>query len=250
MADNFNTNSKNKTTQNFIELSGSSFFRIKIAYSLLFQKPIKITKIRTNDINPGLSQYEVSFLKLIETITNGTLIELSKTGTVLKFTPGVITNNYGDMIEFPCDNSRCLTYYLEGIVPIAMYGKESLNITLTGVTNDTNDISVDTFKSVTAALIQKMVLGDKVEFEIKRRGMFPLGNGCVRFRCPIVTFLNCFDWIDEGKIKRVRGTAFTSRVPGIIATRMIDSTRGVFNNFLPDVWIGVDNFKSKNQEEL
>jgi RNA 3'-terminal phosphate cyclase-like protein len=95
-----------------------------------------------------------------------------------------------------------------------------------------------------------LVIGDKVECDIKKRGVHPLGNGQVKFRCPIITFLNYFDWIDEGKIKRIRGNAFTSRIPGSFCTRMVDACRGVFNNFLPDVWIAVDNVKSKNTEEM
>lgn len=232
-----------------LKLKSSNFFRIKIAYSLLLQKPIEISEIRSNSINPGLTEYEISFLKLVEKITNGTKIEINKTGTSLKFYPGVITNNYGEQIEINCDNSRCLTYYLEGLIPVSLYGKESLHIILNGITNNEMDISCDTFKSVTCALLSKLVIGDKVEFDIKKRGVLPLGNGQIRFKCPIITFLNNFDWIDEGKIKRIRGLAFTSRVPGAFATRMIDACRGVFNNFLPDVWIAVDNYKSKNKDE-
>ena len=81
-------------------LNGSNYFRVKIAYSLLLNKPIEIRGIRENSINPGLTEYEISFLKLIEKITNGTKIEISKTGTMMKFSPGVITNNYGDDFEF------------------------------------------------------------------------------------------------------------------------------------------------------
>jgi RNA 3'-terminal phosphate cyclase-like protein len=229
-------------------LNGSNYFRVKIAYSLLLNKPIEIRGIRENSINPGLTEYEISFLKLIEKITNGTKIEISKTGTIMKFSPGVITNNYGDDFEFECHNSRSLTYYLEGIVPIAMYGKESLNCTLYGVTNDNTDISVDTFKSVTCGLLQKLVIGDTISLDIKKRGIYPIGGGLVKFKCPIVTFLNHFDWIEEGKIKRIRGMAYTSRVNATMSTRMVDACRGTFNNFLPDVWISVDNYKDKSRE--
>ncbi len=31
---------------------------------------------------------------------------------------------------------------------------------------------------------------------------------------------------------------------------MIDACRGVFNNFLPDVWILADNFKDKNKDQM
>jgi RNA 3'-terminal phosphate cyclase-like protein len=230
------------------KLKGSNYFRIKIAYSLLLGRPIEVTAIRENDINPGLTEYEISFLKLIERITNGTKVEISKTGTMMRFYPGVITNNYGDEFDFECHNSRCITYYLEGILPISMYGKESLNCVLHGVTNDNNDISVDSFKSTTCALIQKLVIGDTISLDIRKRGVYPLAGGMVRFKCPIVLFMNNFDWTDEGKVKRIRGLAFTSKISTAMSTRMIDASRGAFNNFIPDVWISVDNYKDKTKE--
>lgn len=234
----------------FEKIKGSNYFRYKIAYSLLLNKPVEIYDIRCNDINPGLTESEISFLKLIERITNGSKVEISKTGTILRFTPGVITNNYGDDFEFDCDRSRGITYYLEGILPISLFGKESLNCTLTGITNNSTDMSVDSFNNTTCKLIQKLVIGDTIKLDVKKRGILPNGKGLVKFRCPIIVFLNYFDWIDEGKIKRIRGTAFTSKVSGVFSTRMIDACRGVFNNFLPDVWILADNYKDKNKEEM
>ncbi len=234
----------------FEKIKGSNYFRNKIAYSLLLNKPIEIYDIRSNDINPGLSESEISFLKLIEKITNGSIVEISKTGTILRFTPGVITNNYGEDFEFDCHNSRCLTYYLEGVLPISLFGKESLNFTLNGITNNDTDMSVDSFSNTTCKLIQKLVIGDTIKLDIKKRGVLPNGKGQVKFKCPIIIFLNYFDWVDEGKIKRIRGTAFTSKVSGVFSTRMIDACRGVFNNFLPDVWILADNYKNKNKDEM
>jgi RNA 3'-terminal phosphate cyclase-like protein len=235
-------------TSSIIKLEGSNYFRIKIAYSLLLSRPIEISNIRTNSINPGLNEAEISFLQLIEQITNGSLVEISKTGTILKFTPGVITNNYGDEFRFECDNSRCLSYYLEGILPIAMYGKESLKCILIGVTNNSTDISCDTFRNTTVPLIQKLVIGDTISLDIKKRGVFPIGKGEVKFLCPIITYLNNFDWEEPGKVKKIRGTAFSSKIPGTVTTRMVDACRGVFNNFIPDVWIAVDNYRNKEEE--
>ena len=217
---------------------------------MLLNKPIEIYNIRAEDINPGLNESEISFLKLIERITNGTQVEISKTGTILRFSPGVITNNYGQDFEFDCHNSRGITYYLEGILPISLYGKESLQCQLTGITNNNIDMSVDTFNSTTCKLIQKLVIGDTIKLDVKKRGVLPNGKGLVIFKCPIIIFLNFFDWVDEGKIKRIRGTAFTSKVSGVFSTRMIDACRGVFNNFLPDVWILSDNYKNKNKDEM
>jgi len=78
--------------------------------------------------------------------------------------------------------------------------------------------------------------------------VLPIGNGEVIFNCPIIRFINPINWEDEGKIKRIRGMAFTSKLGSSITTRIVDSCRGVFNNFIPDVWIYVDNYKSKTEE--
>ena len=83
---------------------------------------------------------------------------------------------------FDCDKSRCITYYAEGLIPICLYGKESLHIKLKGITNNLEDNSVDSFKMSTCALLQKLIIGDTVEFKINKRGVLPNGVGEVYFK--------------------------------------------------------------------
>ena len=243
-----NTQKINKNK--YLELHGSNYFRLKIAYSLLLNRAIKISDIRSDSINPGLTSYEINFLHLISSITNGTIIHINSTGTNLTLIPGTITNNYGDNFTFETDRSRCITYYCEGLIPISFFGKESLHISLTGITNNDIDCSVDSFQMSTCLLMQKLIVGDNVEFKIKKRGVLPNGKGEVYFKIPIVTNFAPFDWKDEGKIKRVRGIAFTSKLQSSYSRALIDSCRGVLNNFLPDVYIMNDNYKDKNLNEI
>ena len=232
------------------ELQGSNLFRLKIAYSFILNRPIKLSNIRPDSTNPGMNQYEISFLKLVSEISNGTKININQTGTGFTLIPGTITNNYGDEFVFECDKSRCITYYAEGLIPICLYGKESLHIKLKGITNNLIDNSVDSFKMSTCVLLQKLIVGDTVEFKINKRGVLPNGTGEVYFKIPIITGLAPFDWINEGKIKRIRGVAFTSKLPSSFTTQMIDTCRGVLNNFIPDVWIAVDNYKDKELDKI
>ena len=39
-------------------------------------------------------------LKLVEIVTNGSIIDINVTGTQVKFTPGIITNNNGEEFTF------------------------------------------------------------------------------------------------------------------------------------------------------
>ncbi len=232
------------------ELEGSNLFRLKIAYSFILNRPIRLSNIRAESVNPGMTQYEINFLRLVSEISNGTKININQTGTGFTLIPGTITNNYWVELVFECDKSRCITYYAEGLIPICLFGKESLHIKLKGITNNLIDNSVDSFKMSTCVLLQKLIVGDTVEFKINKRGVLPKGTGEVYFKIPIITGLAPFDWINEGKIKRIRGVAFTSKLPSSFTTQMIDTCRGVLNNFIPDVWIAVDNYKDKELDKI
>jgi RNA 3'-terminal phosphate cyclase-like protein len=83
--------------------------------------------------------YEISFLRLLDKITNGSVIEISHTGTSVVYRPGVII---GGTIEHDCPNSRAIGYFLEGIVALAPFAKSNLNCLFKGITNDNVDPSV------------------------------------------------------------------------------------------------------------
>lgn len=55
-----------------LKFSGSAMFRQRIVAALLSNKTLKIDKIRENHPEfPGLQDFEASFLRLIEAITDG-----------------------------------------------------------------------------------------------------------------------------------------------------------------------------------
>jgi RNA 3'-terminal phosphate cyclase-like protein len=86
-----------------LEFNGHAYLRQHILLSILSQRQIIVKNIRSEEENPGLLQYEISLLKLIEKVTNGCEININKTGTRLIFTPGYIDCNDGLPIEHECD---------------------------------------------------------------------------------------------------------------------------------------------------
>ncbi len=82
-----------------LHFNGHQYLRHRLVLSLLSGKPVRIDKIRPEDKNPGLRgeltfvspcrqrkpislfpDYEVSLLRLLERVTNGTIIEINVTG--------------------------------------------------------------------------------------------------------------------------------------------------------------------------
>lgn len=88
----------------------------------------------------SLVDYEVSFLRLIEKLTNGTTIEISYTGTTVLLHPGLLP---GGTYTHTCPTSRGIGYFLEPLVVLGCFGKRALEITLDGITGEEGrDLSV------------------------------------------------------------------------------------------------------------
>lgn len=223
-----------------LTFSGSSFFRQRILLATLAGKPVRIEGIRAEDENPGLRDFEIQFLKLVERLTNGGSVEISYTGTAVVYKPGVIT---GGVVAFDCGLQRSITYFLEPLICMAPFSKLAFRLTLTGLTCDTIDATVDVLRNVNVKLLKPFGVDDGVELTIRKRGSPPLGGGEVYFTCPVVSSLAPVQLEDPGRIKRIRGIASTTRVSPQISNRMIEAARGVLNPFIPDVFIYSDVYK-------
>lgn len=70
--------------------NGSNFFRQRLLLSTLSGRSVKIEEIRSSHDDPGLREYEVNLIRLLDKITNGTRVELSETGTSLYYQPGIL----------------------------------------------------------------------------------------------------------------------------------------------------------------
>ncbi len=55
----------------------------RLQLSILSGRSILITQIRPDDVHIGLRDYEISLLRLLEKVTNGSTIEISVTGVCL-----------------------------------------------------------------------------------------------------------------------------------------------------------------------
>lgn len=81
-----------------------------------------------------VSEYEISLIRLLDKMTNGSRVELNETGTSLYYNPGLLVG--GDM-EHDCSLQRSIGYYLEVVMALAPFCKNPIDIKLKGVTNNT-----------------------------------------------------------------------------------------------------------------
>lgn len=166
-----------------IKLRGCTQFRQRIVFSTLSSKRIRIDNIRDKDEAPGLRDFEASFLRLVDKLTNGCKIEINETGTSMKYAPGLIS---GGIVEHDCGTSRSIGWFIEGILPLLPFAKKATSIVFTGITNDDADFSVDTLKLIHLPLLPHFGISEELKLDIKKRGAAPLGGGLVTLTCPIV----------------------------------------------------------------
>ncbi|KAL3813343.1 hypothetical protein ACJIZ3_014611 [Penstemon smallii] len=225
----------------YMRLKGSQNIRLRLLLSTISTTPVLIEDIRTDSTWPGLRPHEVSFLRLLEKISDDCVVEINETGTKLKYKPGIIMG--GRHLVHDCGTSRSIGYFLEPLIVLGLFGKKPLSIRLRGITNDSKDPSVDTFRAATLPILKQFgVPSDGLQMKIESRGVPPHGGGEIILSIPIIQEnLKAVNWIDEGMVKRIRGVTFSTRVSSQFENTMIHAARGIFNRLLPDVHIYTDH---------
>jgi RNA 3'-terminal phosphate cyclase-like protein len=226
-----------------LKFEGAALFRMRIISAILKGQTIQIEKIRQHDESPGLRDFEVSFLRLMDSLTNGSTVKINHTGTSLFYRPGILIGGSDKVHQ--CPPSRSIGYFLEPLIALAPFCKIPISIRLHGVTHSSKDISIDIIRVVLLPLLTKFGVEGKIQLKVEKRGPAPLGGGQVYFSCPIVRQLTPVTMIEEGKVKRIRGLCHTSKCAPQLSSRVIESARAVFNNLLPDVHIYTQHFKGK-----
>lgn len=229
-------------SREILQFHGENGFRQRLLLATLSNKSVKISGIRSNaaETETGLRDFEASFLRLLQKMTNGSTIEISHTGTSVTYHPGIIS---GGSIRHECPPSRSIGYFLEAMLVLAPFGKAPLNLVLTGITNDNVDVSVDAIRTVILPQLARFGVDEGVELKINKRGAAPLGGGHVTFTCAIVRALKPLVFIDQGLIKRIRGIAYATRMSPQMANRMVESSRSILTRYIPDVYLYTDVYK-------
>lgn len=248
------------TSQPPVRLTSHKNFVHRLVFSTLTGRTVQISQIRpSSPTNPGLAPHEISFLRLLEAVTNGSQMEISYTGTILVYKPGLITGsgsspgaNSGGVIrhEIPAGCTRGVSYFLIPLCLMAPFSKAPIKVLFTGpgvITSSTptGDMSVDSVRTAILPLFNQFGIFNNIELRVLRRSNpGPNGRGGGgevqlvfghQVRLPKTLHL-----MNAGRIKRVRGVAYSVGVSASNNGRMIDVARGILNPLVPDTYVFSD----------
>lgn len=243
-----------------VRLTSQKNFAYRLVLATLTGKPVHISQIRSNSpSNPGLAPHEISFLRLLEAVTNGSQMEISYSGTIVVYKPGLITGSAAGLgttssgvikHEIPSNCTRGISYFLIPLCLLAPFSKAPMNVLFTGpgvITSatQTGDISADAVRMAILPLYKMFGIFNNIELRIMQRsnpGHNGKGGGGEvqlvfghQVRLPkTIHFMN------PGRIKTVRGVAYSTGVSASNNARMIQTARGVLNPLVPDTYIASD----------
>ncbi|OKL56799.1 hypothetical protein UA08_07772 [Talaromyces atroroseus] len=250
-------------TQPPVRLTSQKNFAYRLVLATLTGKPVHISQIRSNSpSNPGLAPHEISLLRLFEAVTNGSQMEISYSGTIIVYKPGLITgsaaglgstSNGGTIThEIPSTCTRGISYFLIPLCLLAPFSKAPMNVLFTGPgvitssTPTTGDISADAVRMAILPLYKLFGIWNNIELRILQRsnpGRGGRGGGGEvqlvfghQVRLPKTLHL-----MNPGRIKTVRGVAYSTGVSASNNARMIQTARGVLNPLVPDTYIASDS---------
>lgn len=231
----------------------------RLVLSTLTGRPVQISQIRpSSPINPGLAPHEISFLRLLEAVTNGSHIEISYTGTTLLYRPGLIIGSApgsgaSDGVirhELPAGCRRGISYFLNPLCLLAPFSKTPMNVLFTGpgvITSATSsgDMSADSVRTAILPTYSQFGISNNIELRILRRSNPGTGgNGGAgevqlvfghQVRLPKTVHV-----MNPGRVKKIRGVAYCTGVSASNNARMIEEARGILNPMTGDTYIFSD----------
>ncbi|KAL7008808.1 hypothetical protein EMMF5_001554 [Cystobasidiomycetes sp. EMM_F5] len=229
-----------------LRFKGHHNLRYRILLSILSQRPLLVTEIRANADNPGIKDFEVSFLRLIERLTNGTLVEINYTGTEIYVKPGMLL---GGSVVHQCPESRAVGWFLEPCLVLGLFGKQDLKLTLRGVTSNDRDVSADTLRTSYLPHLSSFIPATvtvPLELRILKRGLLPGGGGEIVYSSPSIRAVKAgYDFTSPGSITKIRGLAHCVRVNPQFAQRLVNGAKEVLSPLCSDTRIYTDVYRGQ-----
>ncbi len=186
---------------------GGQIVRTAAALSVVFNKPIKITKIRQGRETSGLKQQHLHTIKALALLTDAAVDGLHLGSSELIFEPhNIVKNNV--KVEIPTAGSIGLS--LQCLIPALMLSDKKITIQfIGGATCGEGSPPLDYITNVWFPNMTRFGILPP-EVTVEREGYYPKGGAVVTVKTR-PSKLNPYSALERGKVLRIRGISHSSK---------------------------------------
>jgi RNA 3'-terminal phosphate cyclase (ATP) len=151
---------------------GGQTVRIATSFSMIFNQPIHVTRVRAGRKIPGLRPQHAATLRILRDVCDGSL-EGGETGsTEFTFIPGKLANR---SLSLDMGTAASITLVLQALVPAISVSRASLELELIGGT----DVPWSPTSDYVSLVLMQGLRQVGIDFSLKvtRRGYYPNGGG-------------------------------------------------------------------------
>lgn len=85
-----------------------------------------------------------------------------------------------------------------------------------------------------------------MDVKTQKKGLLPQGGGQVSFSSENVRELSPVQLTDPGKVKKIRGIAYSTKVTPQTSNRIVESAKQNLKSFTSNVYLNTDHYKGKD----
>jgi RNA 3'-terminal phosphate cyclase (ATP) len=201
---------------------GGQVLRVSVALSAVTKTPIRVINIRAKRQTPGLRAQHLKAVESIARLVNAKTEGLNLGSREITFIPGPIEARN---LEVDVGTAGSTSLILQTMMPAMAFATDFTSTTIKGGTNNPMAPPIDFLQMVLFPTLGKM--GVHASVELIRRGFYPRGQGTVKMSMTPLTTVLPITLTEFGKVNRISGLAYSSRLPPHVVERMVSTTKSL-----------------------
>jgi RNA 3'-terminal phosphate cyclase (ATP) len=203
---------------------GGQILRVSTALSAATGIPVRIVNIRARRTAPGLQSQHLVAIRALTQISNAELKGGILGSSEIEFTPRQI--RAGDF-SFDIGTAGSTTLVMQALMPALAYASGKVTVEVKGGTNNPFAPPIEFLQNVLLPNLRR--LGYEASVELMKRGFYPKGGGMIKAILNPVKRLEPLVLVDQGKVVKVRGFSFSSRLPPNVTERMSNGAKVILS---------------------
>ncbi len=187
--------------------SGGQIVRMAVAFSVIFQKPIKVINIRSGRTKPGLKHQHLNAIKALAELTDAGVKGLELGSGSLEFSPKGLVK---DEVKINIPTAGSIGLCLQCLIPALMLVKKQVTINFSGgATCGKGSPPLDYIQNVWFTNMNLWGL-NPASVIVEREGYYPKGGAAVIVKTN-PSRIHPYTALSRGKVLRIRGLSHCSK---------------------------------------